>query len=912
MPVRQNVQGGVAAPGLAGYQSGGTARAQMQMPGINPDAGTSGFWQGLLQGGIKQGVSEVEQAKAKAYLTGQQDSEMGRQRAGVHAFMQEAYDQGFNKANVGASLANFQLDLQQKATEYANAGRTPEEWNTHVTEETNKLLSAAGAQGMRLDNKDWQSWLNTVEHTRNTSADFYQTKVLERAQYQKQQAISAEGSAAIGNFQASDYTGNPQQALENLTAYVHRVDNDDTLSPQEKDGYTAAFLSQTLVAAKSSGAVEGVSAYMQALPQFQRLPTSVQTQIMGHAQQAYGQRAADESGEVFGYVSQARNITDIQSLNQQYPMETFAATLNKAQQERKISPSQYFTILNEETVRRDKLQKAADIGVALRTAPTMSDAASTTGMSIEKVKRGTVEMYAQTAGGYSAGGLALMQRGLQNGAMDYTAAGIEMLQQDAQGLAGIDSRNLKKDADGNPVYPEAVVNSLSNLKQAYDGAIRAGNNVQANQLLAGLPDAVAYGIRQGVDANSMASVVYRRADDLAAGRVVGLPAQMPKDILATAEDVTYGLFDTQLTQKGSARNILGIKSYVFTSAEDKKAQEVRLNQVNSALSEEYTALQQQGKLPALSGDDLKNWLIGRVTQRAVRIENGTDNGTMLILPNVGNKEAVFGSTDNGVIGQGLQERVQEFMQKNPGATSIQLRYDSMANELVFQATDKNNTLLTTSDGIPAAEVRDMVRSVQTRITNGGNGKTVGNLAVPSAGFVQFDSSNKFGIQPSLYQNAVSRLVSYEGYTDQKGFSILATHPTTGAPLNEAKYVKQPGDTPQVAANKLSMYLQDKVLPDVQGQMQNFAALPEYLRGQVFQQLVETTYHAGNAGAFGSILTQLMQGDAKGAYEKFRESPLYKDAGPTSRRNKDRMALMDAVLQYREYATSGNTYIRPPY
>lgn len=908
MPVRQDVQGGIRAAGLEGYQAAGAARAQLQGPdlsGVQADANaSSNFWARIATRGAEALEVTENKARARAYLEGQQDSAMGKARAEVHGSMRQDYEQGYNRATIGSQLAKYQLGIQQAAVDYVNNGRTPEEFSQHVEEETNALLNAAGSQGLDLNEQDWQAWLTGVQSTRATAADLFQTKSVERAQYMKGQAIAAEGNASIATFMAADEAGNPLQALGNITSHIARVYSDPTLSVQQKDGALADYAGQLMASAKSSAAVETLGSYFQSSPEFKSLPTQVQTAVINGAQRAYEQRAADESGAVYAYVSQVRATNDPVALEQQYPMSTFISTLNDAQRQHRISPAQMYSMVEEENTRRLKLGKAQAFQHTLLNGTTMSDMAAGSGQTIGKIKTALTQTYASANGGYSGGGLALIRRGLQSGAQDITAVGIEMLQQDAQSLGSIDSRNLKRDADGQPLYPATVVGSLQNLKEAYDAAQRAGNNVQAAQLISGLPDAVAYGIRQASDANSIADVVYRRADDIAAGRVVSLPAAMPKEMLATTDDVSAGLFDTNLTQKGQARNLLGIQSYVFTSKEDAKAQEVRLNQVNAAIGEEYTSLYQQGRLPALAGDDLKNWLVGRVAARTVRVDDGTDNGTLLILPNVANRAQTFGSEDNNVLALGLQESVQQFKEANPGAVSVQMRYDPMANEVVFSGTDNQNITMVTQYSIPASQVREQVRAVETRLTSGGRGNTLGSLAVPGAGFVQFNTANAYGIEPQVYQNAVTQLVSYEGYTDTKGFSILATHPTTGEPLNEAKYVKEPTDTPQMAANKLQLYIQEKVMPPVMTEMPQFDGLPEHIRQQVFQQLVETTYHAGNAKAFGDILKQAMDGDTLGAYQAFRESALYKDAGAKSRRNRDRLQTLDAVSQFSRVQRTG--------
>jgi hypothetical protein len=908
MPVRQDVQGGISTPTPAGYQSPGAARAQFQgadLSGLQQDANRqSAFWASLAQRGVAAGQAMEEKEQAKAYLEGQQDSEMGRVRTEVHGFTQGDYEQGYNRAQVGTDLAKFQLGVQEDAVNFVNSGKTPEDFKKHVDEKTNALLDTAGSQGMNLKNADWQAWLTGVSSTRDTAADVFNAKSLERATYMKQQAVAAEGNAAIATFMAADEAGNPIQALGNITSHIARVYSDDTLSVQQKDGAYADFAAQVMTAAKSSGAVEAVTSYFQASPEYKSLPTQVQTQIMRGAQSSYDQRAADEAGAVYEYISTVRAVQNPVELDAQYPMSSYIATLNEAQVQRKISPAQMYSMVEAENTRRLTLRKAVGKQQALVHGVTLSDISTQTGDTLGKTKTALVQTYAAQFGGYAGGGEALVRRGLQSGAQDITAVGIEMLQQDAQSLANIDSRQLKIDSEGNAQYPATVVSSLTNLKRAYDAAQAAGNNAQAAQLISGLPDAVGYGIRQASDANNVAEVVYRRADDIAAGRVVSLPAKMPVEFLTNNADLSAGLFDTSLTQKGAARNILGVQSYIFTSKEDAKMQESRLNQVNSAISEEYTSLYQQGRLPAYAGDDMKNWLVGRITARTVRVDDGTDAGTLMILPSVANKATTFGSEDNNILGESFKPFVDEFRARNPGAVTVQMRYDPMSNEVVFSGTDKDNILLTTSESVPASRIRDNSRAVEVRHTNAGNGNTLGSLAVPGVGFMKFNAGNKFGVDQQVYAQAVTQLVSYEGYTDTKGFSVLATHPTTGAPLNEEKYVKQPGDSPQVATNKFSMYLTDKVVPKVMDEMPKFSGMPEYLRQQVFSQLVDTTYHSGNAESFGDILKQAYDGDALGAYKAFRESALYKDAGQGSRRNQDRLRTLDAVSQFSRTQRNG--------
>lgn len=896
MPVRQPTQGGIQQPVLTGYNSAGVASAVQRAPSNSAVGNASLFWNSLLGAAVKTGTEEGQQAEARNYLEGQQNSLEGQQKQTKNWFVRQAYEQGYNKATVNTALAKFQLDIQNKATEYVNAGKTPDEFNTYVHEQTNGLLSQAGAQGLDLQEKDWQTWLGSVENTRNTASDFYQNQSIKRSQYLKEQSIAASGNAAIAQFGVAEQAGNPTQALMNVNDHVASIYNDDSLSAEQKVQYTSQFMVNAFSSAQGTASVQGLSGYLQSLPEFKSMPTDVQTQLMNSAQSFYQQRASDESVKMYEYNSKVASVSDYNDLVKQYPMSDYINTVMAGVQGKFLSPSAGYGMVDAENQRRAKLQKAQASSVAYSNGVTMSDIASVSGEGLDKVKSNLTKLYAGSQGGYSGGGLALMQRGLQNGAADITSVGIDMLQQDAQGLASIDWRNLKTDSEGKPLYPGTVVQSLTNLNSAYNSALAAGNQVQANQLLAGLPDPVAYGIRQNVDSRDLAQVVGKRANDIAAGKVVALPAAMPRDMLVNQADVTAGMFDFGVTQGARNRNLLGIQSWVFNSSKDEKAAQARVSQINGAINNEYTTLQQQGALPALAGDDLKNWLVGRVASRTVRVDDGSDNGALLVLPNVGDKSKVFGTSDNELIGRALRDNVAEFRKSNPSASTVQMDYDPLTQELIFQGTNQDNVLGTSRDAIPAAQFRSQVEGEQSSITNGGMGPGQGNLSVPGVGFVQFNTQNSYGIQSNTMMNAVNQLVSYEGYTSAKGFSVLATHPVTGAPLNEEKYVKQPTDSAQVATQKFSMYLQDKVVPPVMSKMSKYEQLPGYLKTAVFDALVETTYHAGNPDAFGKYIDDALSGKLE--LQEFNQSPLFKDAGAGSRRNRDRTGLLSALLTYR--------------
>lgn len=895
MPVRQPTQGGIQQPALSGYNSAGVASAVLRPPS-NSAVGTSSlFWNSLLGSALQTGVEEGQKAMASNYLEGQQDSLQGQAKQVKNALVRQSYEQGYNKATVNSNLAKFQLNIQNKATEYVNAGKTPDEFAKYVHEETNGLLNQAGSQGMDLQDKDWQNWLGSVENTRNTASDYYQAQSVKRSDFLKEQSIASSGNAAIAQFGVAEQSGNSTQALMNINDHVASIYSDNTLSPQQKVQYTSQFMVNAFSSAQGTAGVQGLTGYLQSLPEFKNMPTDVQTQLMNSAQNLYQQRASDESVKMYEYNSKVASVTDYNDLVKQYPMSDYINTVMAGVQGKFIAPSTGYGMVDAENQRRAKLQKAQAASTAYTNGVTMSDIATVSGEGLDKVKSNLTKLYASTQGGYSAGGLALMQRGLQSGASDITGVGVDMLQQDAQGLANIDWRNLKTDSEGKPLYPASTVQSLTNLNSAYNAALSSGNQVQANQLLSGLPDAVAYGIRQGVDSRDLAQVVAKRANDMASGKVVALPAAMPREMLVNQSDVVAGMFDFGVTQNARNRNLLGIQSWVFNSSDDEKAANARLNQVNGAINNEYTMLQQQGALPALSGDDLKHWLVGRVASRTVRVDDGSDNGALLVLPNVGDKGKVFGTTDNELIGRALAGNVAEFKKTNPSAGTVQMDYDPMTQEIIFQGVNKDNVLGTTRDALPAAQFRTQVQGQQDAITNSGMGPAQGNLSVPGVGFMKFNTNNSYNIQSNTMMDAVNKLVSYEGYNSNKGFSVLAVHPTTGATLNEAKYVKQPTDTPQQATDKFSMYLQDKVVPPVMSTMPKYNGLPGYLKTAIFDSLVETTYHAGNPQAFSKYIDDALNGTLR--VDEFNQSPLFKDAGADSRRNRDRIGLLSALFTY---------------
>lgn len=896
MPVRQPTQGGVQVPGLTGYQSAGVAQPVYRDP--LPEApGVSAFWQNLVPAAVKTAEASANQAAAKGYLEGQQDSMQGRERQVRSFFTQQAYEQGYNSATVNTALAKFQLDVQNKAQEYVNAGKTPDEFGAYVSQQTNQLLSEAGAQGLNLNDKDWQAWLGQVENTQNTANGYFQDQNLKRAAVLQEQSWGARGNAALAQYTNAQQTGDTMQALENVNGHLSSIFNDDSITAENKIKFSSQFMVNAFANAGSTNDMQALTGYIQNLSEFKNMPTDVQTQVMGAAQQYYNQRASDESVQLYEYNSRVNSITDLKTVSEQYPMDNYIGTIMNAVQTRKLAPSTGYAMVDAESQRRLKMQKGEQASLAYANGVTLTDIAAGTGETPGKVKTEITKQYAAQYGGYSGGGLALMQRGLKSGAQDITGTGIEMLQADAQSLAGIDWRNLKTDADGKPLYPTTVVGSLTNLQVAYQSSLAAGNQVQANQLLAGLPDPVVYGIRQNVDARDLADVVGKRAQDIASGKIVALPANMPSDMLVTQSDVSAGIFDFGLGKDARNRNLLGIQSWVFTSSDDEEAAQARVSQINGAINSEYVYNQQRGSLPALQGEDLKSWLVGKVAARTVRVKDGTDNGALLVLPEVGDKQKVFGTTDNSIISSALTESVQNFKKQYPQATTVQMDFDPLTQELIFSGVNPDNQLGTSRSTVPVADFRQTVRGVQNTLTSNGAGSQQGNLNIPGAGFVNFNTSNAYGTDRNVVMGAVNQLVSYEGYTPSKGFSVLAVHPTTGETLNEAKYVKQPEDTPQVAADKFNLYLNDKVYPQVMPKMDQYKSLPGYLQNDIYSALVETTYHAGNADAFNKYIQAALSGDLKTVSE-YNQSPLFKDAGAGSRRNVDRAQLLGSLVMYR--------------
>lgn len=896
MPVRQPTQGGVQVPGLTGYQGAGVVQPAFR-PLQEEAPGVSVFWQGLLPSVVKTAESAANQAAARGYLEGQQDSLQGREKQVQTFFTRAAYEQGYNSASVNTALAKFQLNVQNKAQEYVNAGKTPEEFNAYVSQQTNQLLSEAGTQGLNLNDKDWQAWLGQVENSRNTANGSYQDLNLKRAAVQQEQSWGARGNAAIADFLTAQQSGDTTQALENVNGHLSSIFSDEGISAENKIKFSSQFMVNAFANAGSTQDMQALTGYMQNLTEFKNLPTDVQTQVMGAAQQYYNQRASDESVQLYEYNSKVNSFTDLKSLTDAYPMDSYIGTIMGAVQQKKLAPSTGYAMVDAESQRRLKMQKANQAALAYTNGVTITDIAAATGETPDKTKTELTKLYAAQGGGYSGGGLALMQRGLRSGAQDITGVGIEMLQQDAQSLAGIDWRNLKTDADGKPLYPATVVGSLTNLQVAYNASLAAGNQVQANQLLAGLPDPVVYGIRQHVDARDLADVVGKRAQDIASGKILALPANMPNDMLVTQSDVSAGIFDFGLGKDARNRNMLGIQSWVFTSEVDEKAAQARVQQVNSAMNNEYVYNQQRGSLPALQGEDLKSWLVGKVAARTVRVQDGTDNGALLVLPTVGDKQRVFGTTDNGIISTALTESVTNFKKQFPQASTVQMDYDPLTQELIFQGVNPDNQVGTSRSSVPVSDFKETVRGVQNTLTSSGTGSHQGNLNVPNAGFVNFNTRNQYGIDQNVVMGAVNQLVTYEGYTPSKGFSVLSTHPVTGKKLNEDKYVKQSTDTPQQAADKFNLYLNDKVYPQVMPKVDQYKQLPGYLQNYIFNALVETTYHAGNADAFDKYIQAALVGD-NATLSTYKDSPLAKDAGAGSRRNRDRTQLLGALVMYR--------------
>lgn len=371
MPVRQPTQGGLNIPGLTGYQSAGVASPVYRAPEETSDS-TSQFWSGLLSSSMKVADGAVQQASARAYLKGQQDSLQGKEREAQNFFTQAMYEQGYNSSSVNTALAKFQLDMQGKAQEYVNAGKTPEEYSAYVTQQTNALLSQAGAQGMNLTDKDWQSWLGQVENTRNTATQYFQDQNLKRAAVLQEQSWGARGNAALTEASTAFSMGNPQQALENVNGHLSSIFADQSISAENKIKFSSQFMVNAFANSGNTGDMTALTSYIQNLKEFKELPTDVQTAVTNSAQQYYNQRASDESVQLYEYNSKVASVTDINELNQSYPMSSYINTVMQGVQQRKLAPGTGYAMVDAEANRRNKLQKAADQTRAYTTGVTIS------------------------------------------------------------------------------------------------------------------------------------------------------------------------------------------------------------------------------------------------------------------------------------------------------------------------------------------------------------------------------------------------------------------------------------------------------------------------------------------------------------------------------------------------------------
>ena len=80
-------------------------------------------------------------------------------------------------------------------------------------------------------------------------------------------------------------------------------------------------------------------------------------------------------------------------------------------------------------------------------------------------------------------------------------------------------------------------------------------------------------------------------------------------------------------------------------------------------------------------------------------------------------------------------------------------------------------------------------------------------------------------------------------------------------------------------------------------MGQYRNLPCYMQNYIFNALFETTYHAGIADAFDQFIQTALTGDTS-TLPSFKDTPLFKDAGAGSRRNRDRAQLLGALVMYR--------------
>lgn len=852
------------------------------------DAGigaTSSFWASLSKAAGATGAAYIQQSQEEAYLQGKEDNLRQRGMQSQNWINRDAYSHGFNQVTLAAEGAKLQIELKSLAESSAMSGEDMATFETKRDKLISDAMGKAEAANLSLNETDHKAWLDSLDNARTTNTMLFDQLSGEYRKGLKLRGHAAESNASISQLSTAFQTGNLDDAKRILDTGLNRL-IDNSLSMQEQDGIAASYLEGALKNAQTHQEVKFLGEYMVQTNRFKVLPTDMQTRLVELADSTYKARAQLQSQKFYELdfqISTANSVDDLPNMRSHFDM------LDTAVAEGTVSVAQAYQMKDNYYKQYLKFKSGEAFDNLLGSAPLTAIAANK-GWTLEKATTETISSYTHRYG-YAGGAARLVLDGFVLNDPERSDAGIDLITRTVSKIQTTPYDQIQW-KDGKPIVNADVNTGLSFLYATYH-QYKHSNPQFAERLLEKVPEAVRRGIRDTSNEGDMLTNILQNQKQIAEHRVESHPVT-PPDALFFDRDYAK---EHALQFWGTGKN-LGVKSGFWESDADTILINGRLATLNNAVAAEYSRMVRDNKQSA-SLDDTITRARNTVVLNSVLIDNGTDSGVLMVLPTVDDnkRKEIFGSTSRDVLQEALKEPMGYYKKVYPRAESMFLEYVPFEESVQLRMYDSEGVELKTSVMLRPEQLRMYVdQHIQLKKDAAALVPRNVPVVVPGQGIMPFNAQNTYGVNPSVYGEAVQHLINMEGYTEKGGFSILAKHPVTGEAMHGPEYVKQPSDSTSVALNKLNRYLNDKVMPEVMPAMGGYKNLPITLQNDVFKALVETTYHSGRAERFNTLMQKALSGvPMTSLVLEYAESPLGRDAG--AERDGYRLRLLETLSTY---------------
>jgi len=847
---RQNIQSQQQAPQIANVQFPGGATPQLkQSPETLSNDGL--FWASLASGLMNAGAEYVKSSEADAYIRGQEDSTAGREMQAQSFIDTLAYKEGYNKITRANQVATMKLEGQQMAYDYAMQGKDTATFLQDYEKKQQELLQKAEQDGLNLRREDHQAFVQEIAQAKFSAQKTFSDTSRGHIVNLNMQAINRELNAGINDVRMSA----PARKAELLDNMLIRINSDVMLTDPAREGVTASLFSGLLSNMDSKEDVQWAIDHVTKLEEFTSLPMEQQSSILRVAQTSYEQQAQRESGIAYSTAFAFNNAQTLQEFDTQFPQSQVFAMMDNATNSKVISQATSYSLKQQYMAKREELIKAQKTNLQF-TSGTILDVASYSGRAVEPTTSAAVEWYASRPRedgrplGYARGGLAMFIDGMmfQDGIRKQT--GIMMLNKVLDNLTSMDVSELKYDKDGNPIVREDIADAMYSVQQMWERL--PPNN--RSLILKDLPNAVRYGLMQGVDNRSLLTVILSRQAQINRHQVNEHPATLPDKNKFTSDELLKGWTDWGFSDTSTVRRAMGVNAPLWASGDETKAARMLAAPYNAILGSKYAQAVMSGDVLS-DADDTAAEIKLQMAGDTVRVDNGTEDGMFVMLSNMpmNKRKEGLGTTANDILAEALAPKMKELAAQYPSAVATVLDYDETTDAFNIMMYDARGQQFI-ADSIRQDDIKREVTTFQQQLNNTFAPKAWQSPAyVPGAGgMVTLDTRNTWGIPSNQAYDMMSWIIHFEGYTPEKGFSILESQ--------NPKYSKAWNDTPQMAANKFSAFMEDFVYPKVHEQMKGYKRLPQILQNNLRVVLGESTYHAGNSQAFGKYVDRIIRGE----------------------------------------------------